>query len=287
MWSTAKVIRSALRAPRAHRTRRELARLCATDTERKWLWAALLATMDHELEGAEKSWVERIEGLRQDLRSSQAGVAHVDYGAGASHLRVTDEMMYEGRSVTTTVGEICRISSSPPSNALLLFQLIRGFRPKVCLELGTNLGIAAAYQAAALMLNGSGRIITLEGADSIASLAIQHLGGLGLNAEVVVGRFQDTLGGVLREHGPIDFAFVDGHHDEHATLRYFDQIRPALMPRAVLVFDDISWSAGMQRAWQAITEHAAVALAIDLSSVGICLIDPAGPRQQVVRWSVL
>ena len=158
----------------------------------------------------------------------------------------------------------------------------------VCLELGTSLGITAAYEAAALTLNGTGRLVTLEGADTIASLASQNLAGVGLtNVTIVVGRFQDTLDGVLRDHRPIDYAFVDGHHDERATVRYFQQILPALAPRAVLVFDDIAWNTGMVRAWKAVSEHPAVVLAVDLGAMGICVIDPASSRRPEVLWPVL
>ena len=59
--------------------------------------------------------------------------------------------------------------------SLLLFKLIREFKPLNSVELGTCLGISGAYQAAAQKLNKSGRLITLEGAKSLASLAEKNL----------------------------------------------------------------------------------------------------------------
>jgi predicted O-methyltransferase YrrM len=284
-----KVVKVALRVPRRRGARRELARLAAGEhDEHKWLWTALLATLNDDLDAEERRWVDRIEGLRRTLSASRTVVSRVDYGARNPRMQLTDEMMYQGEATTATIGDICRTASNPSRTALLLFKLIRGFRPRVCLELGTSLGITAAYEAAALTLNGAGRLVTLEGAETIASLATQNLGGLGLtNVTVVVGRFQDTLEGVLRDHRPIDYAFVDGHHDERATVQYFQQILPALAPRAVLVFDDIAWNAGMGRAWKAISEHPAVTLAIDLSAMGVCVIDRASARRPEVKWPVL
>jgi predicted O-methyltransferase YrrM len=283
-----KVLDVALRAPRVRRMRQDLLRLDADDEKFRWLWNALLATINRDLSPQEAEWVERIERLRQQLRSSRAVVSRVDYGARTPNSHLTDEMMYQGEMVSASVGEICRNASNPSSTALLLFSLIRALRPSVCLELGTSLGITAAYQAAALTLNQRGRLVTLEGAAPIAALAGDNLRSLGLtNVSVVVGRFQDTLEGVLRQDGPIDFAFVDGHHDEHATVRYFEQIRPALSTRAVLVFDDIGWSDGMRRAWKAITEHSDVSLAVDLSAMGVCVIGGTRARQPVIRWGVL
>jgi predicted O-methyltransferase YrrM len=284
-----KVIDAALRVPRARRTRRELARLGEVEgAEPKWLWGALLDTLNDDLTSDERAWIERIEGMRQELRSSSTSVTRMDYGARDPGHRLSDEMMNRGAAVTATIGEICQTASNPYRAALLLFKLIRAFKPQTCLELGTSLGITAAYQAAALTLNGAGQLVTLEGADTIASLAAQHLRGLGLtNVTVVVGRFQDTLEGVLRDHRPIDFAFVDGHHDGPATLRYFQQIHPALSPWALVVFDDIDWSPGMREAWKTITEHSAVTMAIDLAAMGVCVIDQSHARRPLVRWSIL
>jgi predicted O-methyltransferase YrrM len=86
--------------------------------------------------------------------------------------------------------------------------------------LGTCLGISTSYLAAALKLNLAGSVVTLEGAETKARLAAQNFRELGLsNVCTIVGRFQDTLDDVLE---PIKFAFIDGHHEESATLAYFE-----------------------------------------------------------------
>ncbi|HEX7116836.1 MAG TPA: class I SAM-dependent methyltransferase [Steroidobacter sp.] len=53
------------------------------------------------------------------------------------------------------------------------------------------------------------------------------------------GRFDDVLPGVLSEMGSVDYVFIDGHHEEEATNRYFELVRPYLSDIAVVVFDDI------------------------------------------------
>ena len=68
------------------------------------------------------------------------------------------------------------------------------------------LGILGAYQASAQKLNKNGSLTTLEGAQSLASLAEANLQQLGLdNTHVVSGRFQDNLDKVLTENKPIDY----------------------------------------------------------------------------------
>jgi predicted O-methyltransferase YrrM len=48
-----------------------------------------------------------------------------------------------------------------------------------------------------------------------------------------------------RRRHRLDFAFIDGHHDERATVAYFQQMKPSLSPGAVVLFYDIKWSSGM------------------------------------------
>ena len=186
----------------------------------------------------------------------------------------------KGRVITKAIGDACKTSKSH-FWSFLLFKLIREFKPSTCLELGTALGISACYQAAALKLNQAGNLTTLEGADSLALLAKQHFQALGLdNVRVVIGRFQDTLDEVLNRQQPIDYAFIDGHHDEKATLDYFEQLAPFLSERAMLIFDDISWSEGMKRGWSAMEADSRVRISIDLETVGICIINNCMKRKQ-------
>jgi predicted O-methyltransferase YrrM len=147
--------------------------------------------------------------------------------------------------------------------------------------MGTSVGVSAAYQAAALRLNGYGSLVTLEGATSLADIAKNNFQQLGLDTvEVVVGRFQDTLPDVLASRQPVDYVFVDGHHDEQATLAYFEQILKFLAETALIVFDDIAWSEGMKRAWNTIAHDRRVGVAVDLGEVGLSVIDSSIDRRR-------
>ena len=254
---------------------RAAAHLCGeTDPASRLLGEALQETLQNQITSQEKAWVDRIEALRKELSVSTTPVAFVDYGAGRPSLKLTAESMYSGRGVTRTIGDVCRGSSKPYFWSLLLFKLVRKFKPVDCVELGTCLGISASFQAAALELNEAGHIVTLEGAAALASLAEGHFQRLGLdNVRVATGRFQDTLDEVLNAQKPIDYIFIDGHHDEKATIAYFEQTMPFLAERAILVFDDISWSAGMKRAWKTIAADARVKLSLNLRHMGVGIVD--------------
>ncbi len=228
----------------------------------------------------ERAWVRRIEALRRELLRSSQPVSLPDFGPG--HSAVSDrEPGFDRHRETSTVGERCRLGSKSPFGALLLFRLVREFRPARCLELGTNLGISAAYQAAALRLNGSGVLATIEGAPELAELARRHLHGLGLQeAEVLPGRFLDVLPRVLEAPEPLDYVFIDGHHDGPATVAYFDRIHPALAAAgALVVFDDVAWSSGMAQAWETLRADPRIRVSVNLGAMGICWTDGAGaPR---------
>ncbi|APW59893.1 O-methyltransferase [Paludisphaera borealis] len=255
------------------RNQRELSRLRTRDTPASSAIAdALHAVLTKTVSSEERRWIDRIEAIRRELRASTQPLQFMDYGAGSPAENRNAEEMYEGKEVTIGIAEACA-ASKPPLWCLLLFMLIRKMRPAHCLELGTNLGVSAAYLSAALQLNGSGELVTLEGARSKADLAARNFLRLGLSrVSVVVGRFQDKLDEVLTRQDRIDFAFIDGHHDEHATVDYFRKIIPFARKDTVLVFDDIAWSAGMKRAWRTISTDKRILFAVDLGLVGLCVV---------------
>jgi predicted O-methyltransferase YrrM len=151
-------------------------------------------------------------------------------------------------------------------------------QPESVLELGTCVGVSAAYIGAALELNGHGRLVTLEGGTSLVQRSQHTLEELGLDGRVTVvhGPFGQTLEPTLQELGSVDLAFVDGHHQEEPTLRYTEQIEGHLTQQAVLAYDDIAWSAGMQSAWRQLCAAPGCAQSVDLGGMG--LIVRGAPR---------
>lgn len=250
--------------------------LCGTRTDEasKALFRALKAALQFRVTPEEKEWVHKIELLRKELNSSTQTITRIIFGLPPDCPNPPGKQVQNGRLVTETIGQACRRASRQRLWCLLLFKLIREFKPSVCLEMGTSLGISASYQAAALTLNRHGKLITLEGDETMASLAERHFRSLGLDRVMVVtGQFQNTLDGVLNEHGPIDYVFVDADKDEKTVLQYFERIYPFLSPRAVLVFDDIHWSSSMEDAWKKIERDERVKVSIDLTALGVCIVD--------------
>lgn len=258
-------------APRRRRGRRVLA--SRGDESALAILAAVDAHRPSGLGELEAAWARRIEELRGELLGDrrELPVHGTEYSGDSGDSRVESH----------TVAETCRTGSKPPQWCRLLMRLVAAWAPASALELGTCCGISAAYQAAGLRLDGGGRLVSMDASASRLALAGEVLARLGLeDVELVRGRFADTLAPTLARLAPIEYAFIDGHHDEHATEQYFEQIAERCAPRALVVVDDIVWSDGMRAAWSRIATHPAVGLAVDLGDLGIVSLGGA-PGQLV------
>jgi predicted O-methyltransferase YrrM len=219
---------------------------------------AIQATVTGDMPAEDARWIERIDGLRRRLLTQ-----HEPLGTGVDP--------GTGEPAGKTLAEAA-LGTSHPDWGTLQFELVRELRPRVCLELGTSLGVSGAYVAAALQRNGEGRLVTMELSEFRAARARQHWDELGLDAiEVVMGSFDDTLEPTVERVGPIDFAFVDGDHQLGPTVRYTETILGQLADGGVILFDDIRWSGGMQDAWEVVRRDRRVRISIDLGKVGICV----------------
>jgi len=184
-----------------------------------------------------------------------------------------------------TIRRACQ-ASKKPNWASLLYYLVKQLKAERLLELGTNLGISSAYMAAALPNNG--RLITLEGSKARTKLARSLHEQLGIQQiDHIEGRFEKTLAETLDDNGPFDLAFIDGHHQYKPTLKYLQQIYPAMRHPAVIIFDDIQWTEDMEAAWQEISQDPRFECCINVRLVGICITRPngeAGDPPPVYRW---
>jgi predicted O-methyltransferase YrrM len=203
----------------------------------------------------EREWATRIETRRRELGSRQEAARPFE------------------ESLPDTVAQASLWTPIPPVWGAFLMRLVRELGPRSCLELGTGIGISAAYEAAALDLNGGGRLITLDGSAEWAAVAEEGLSSLGLEGvEFRVGAIAGTLPGALERAAPVDYAFVDAEHTEEATMGYFEGIVPHMSPRGVMVFDDIPWSRELRRTWRRIARDDRVSAAFALGRMGVAVI---------------
>lgn len=210
-----------------------------------------------------------IEKIREEIKSKKLSISLIDYGAGNPEDKRNEEQMYNGTIKNTNSFDLCSIGLKNEW-AQKMYSLVKQNKPKNILEMGTCCGFSSIYMSKA---NATSNIFTVEGDCNVAQLASTNIKKANCkNIKQFIGKFQDILDDVLDEIKEIDFAFIDGHHDKDATIKYFDQIKPYLNNNSIVVFDDISWSDGMKDAWEIIKKDLIISKVDDLEKLGICYI---------------
>lgn len=200
---------------------------------------------------------EPLSSYRAFLSLNKTVLRVEDFGAGSSYS--------SGNS--RKVSSILRQSVKSQKYAELIFRIVQNRKPQTMLELGTSLGLTSIYMAKA---NKEGELISVEGSSEIAEVARKGFEKFDCkNITQIVGKFDEVLPKILKENSIIDFAFIDGNHQEAATIHYFNQLVQRVNTDSILIFDDIHWSKGMENAWEQIKDHSSVTLSIDLFEMGL------------------
>lgn len=197
-----------------------------------------------------------LETLRKNLLSDNRKLNITDLGAGSG----------TGNAKQRTVRQVAATAIKPAKYSQLLYRLVHRYQPATILEMGTSLGLTTAYMAAAHL---PARIVTIEGSSAIRSIALENFAVLQFNnVHSIEGNFDIVLPQLLQESSHFDLAFIDGNHRYVPTINYFNQLQSHAHNDTILVFDDIHWSAGMEKAWEEIKKHPAVRCTIDIFFMG-------------------
>lgn len=201
----------------------------------------------------------QVETLRTQLLGNNTLLTVEDFGAGSAL----------GNTRQRSIASIARNAAKSKKLAQLLFRIVHYYKPASVLELGTSLGVSAAYLSLA---NPAGKVVTGEGSVAVAEQARANFHQLGLrNVTLVPGNFDETLPAMLQQLPQVGLAFLDGNHRLEPTLRYFEQLLPQLTDQSIVILDDIHWSEGMEQAWEQVKAHPSVTMTIDLFFVGLVL----------------
>lgn len=201
-----------------------------------------------------------IEQLRKKLLSDKRTILVNDLGAGSKKLSSTKR----------SISSIARHSAKSAKIGRLLHRLANYLKPAHILELGTSLGLTTAYLA-----KTGAPITTIEGCENIAQEARSNFERLNLtNINQVTGNFDHELPVALEVHPECNFIFIDGNHTYEATLHYYKILRYRVSTPSVIIFDDIYWSKGMNRAWREIVSDSGNQITIDLFHLGLVFFKP-------------
>ena len=212
----------------------------------------------------------KVEQLKKELLQNKSKISVIDLGAGS---RVD-------KSNERSIRQIAKNASKSKKIGRLLFRLAKYAHPNNILELGTSLGLSTLYFAYG---SPSSNIITIEGCPNISKIAADNFQKAGMDKiQLVTGNFDDKLPGILGKIDSLDLAFIDGNHQEEPTIQYFEQCLLKSNPNSILIFDDIHWSDGMEKAWENIINHPDVTLSVDIFHMGIVFLRKELTKQHFV-----
>jgi len=213
-----------------------------------------------------------IAKLRRRLLLKAQVIEITDFGSGANHKQYSHRF--------ERVASIVRNSSVSERYGRLLFRLVEYFRPHTIIELGTSVGISTLYMSIA---SPDACVYTVEGCTTKSEQAAANFEALKVsNVEQHIGRFDLILPDLVKQVKKLDFAFIDGNHTYEATIENFEALLSISNNDTVFVFDDIHWSADMQKAWNEISDHEGVTVTIDLFRFGIMFLRKELSKQKFV-----
>lgn len=212
----------------------------------------------------------KVEQLKKALLLDDRLIEVTDLGAGSQ----------VDNNQKRSIRNIAKNAAKTKKMGRLLFRLSRYFKPENLVELGTSLGLSTMYLAYG---SPSSKIITMEGCPNISKIASENfqIADLG-NIKMAVGNFDDRLPEVLQQMNSLDFAFIDGNHQYEPTISYFEKCLAKSNPGTVMIFDDIHWSDGMEKAWENIIGHPDVSLSVDIFHMGFVFLRKELTKQHFI-----
>lgn len=202
-----------------------------------------------------------IESLRSVLCKNNKLISVKDFGAGSNI----------NKKKKRKIKDIAKNSSKNKKFGDLLYRIVKHFKPAEIFELGTSFGISTLYLSKA---NPNSKITTFEGCEESAKIALDNFKKLDCaNIDTIIGEFKRTFSKKLTEKNKVNMVFIDGNHSENATIKYFEESIKHSDQKTILIFDDIHWSSGMEKAWDYIKKSQKTRVTIDLFFIGLVFLD--------------
>jgi len=199
---------------------------------------------------------QKLKAYHKELIQNKHELIIRDLGAGSKKFKTNRRK----------IKDIARISGSSLQDMKRYYRLSRYFQPQHILELGTSLG-KASYSL--WLGNPSASITTVEGDENIARFAKKLFRQKGVNARVVHQDFDSFLDELNQKETKFDLILIDGNHQLHPTLQYFEKLLKHIHNNSVVIVDDIYWSDEMKQAWQKLIRHPRVRQSVNSFHFGL------------------
>ena len=211
-----------------------------------------------------------INNLRSKLYQNNQYITIKDFGEGSAI----------NKKRKRKIKDIAKNSSKNSKYGELLFRLVQFSEPKSMIELGTSFGISTCYLAKG---NPKANIKTFEGCPESAKIASDNFKELNIsNINIIVGDFKNTLKDNFNLNNKTELIFIDGNHNQNSTIEYFELSLKVSNTKTIIVFDDIHWSSGMEKAWEYIKKSDKITATIDLFFIGIVFLDPKLSKEDFI-----
>jgi len=189
---------------------------------------------------------KQLKNYHKDLLKNTQKLKITDFGAGSKVFK-SDER---------PVSQMAKVAGSSYADMKRLYRIVKYFKPKHILELGTSLGKATYAMALA---HPQAQILTVEGDQNLAKFTGNFLKKHHIkNVEVKARKFDDFLTELSNENIKFDLIYMDGNHRYEPTIKYFELLQKHIHNDTVIIVDDIYWSIEMKNAWEALKQHHSV-----------------------------
>jgi len=200
------------------------------------------------------------------------------------HAQITDDDMGAGSMVSkvNTISSIAKYGISSEKDCLFLRKMAELCEAKICLELGTSLGIATSYLANAKNVD---LVYTFEGKMQLVKKARQLFDDLHIKKiQIVEGDIDDELPAALDHIDHVDLAIIDANHQKKALLAYFNLLKAKVSSHGVIIIDDIRWSTDMYQGWLKLVKSNDVSLSMDFLNKGVLFFEKGIQKQHYILW---
>jgi len=213
----------------------------------------------------------QIAQRRAELSQSKEFIQVTDFGAGSKRSGLSERK----------ISDIARFGISKANFSNLFYRLGCTLENPVVFELGTSIGLNTLY----LSSIPNAKVYSLEGCPQLARLARDEFQNQAAgNIHLQIGNIDETLPDLIKNFERLDMVLLDANHRLEPTLKYFELCLSKASEECIFVFDDIHWSAEMEKAWAAIKQHHRVTLTMDLFKVGLAFIRPLREKQHYTLW---
>lgn len=215
----------------------------------------------------EKALGQKIESYRSQIPAEHGRDAVLSYGSPKANTFTVDSASghaQPGHANNSSVEATLKTGSNI-QKGILLKRIVEAANSRRILELGTNTGFSGAY----FISGNQAYLTTIEGSEELCVIARKNLSRISDQFNVINAFFDEAIDELVQQGARFDTVFIDGQHEEEATLHYAKRVAPLMTDDALFIFDDIYWSRGMNNAWKRLIAEFNFSEGADLFTVGL------------------